>query len=164
MKATKLAEPGVAKDKVTIVYDMMHHSTGLMARTLAEGIKAEGVAVKVCPLKDGRFERTHQNNDNNDIFDSKAMLVGSPTRKGVADFLRYLQGIQSGGLDAKKIGFAFGSHDRHGSRIKIINEELTKAGVEVINDGYAVLWKPDAVELTKCYELGQEVARRVKAM
>ena len=43
-------------------------------------------------------------------------------------------------------------------------ETLKKAGIETINDGYEVLYKPDAAELKKCYELGQDVARRVKAM
>ena len=45
-----------------------------------------------------------------------------------------------------------------------MTEGLKKAGIETINDGYEVLYKPDAAELKKCYELGQDVARRVKAM
>ena len=83
---------GVSKNKVTIVYDTMHHSTDLMAQTIAEGIMAEGVAVKVCILKDGKFEGTHRTNVVTEILDSKAVLVGSPTLQDevyptVADFL-----------------------------------------------------------------------------
>ena len=92
---------GVAKNKVTIVYDTMHHSTDLMAQTLAEGIMSEGVAVKVCLLKDGRFEGTHRSNVVTEILDSKALLVGSPTLQDevyptVADFLSYLHGVRPG--------------------------------------------------------------------
>ena len=43
-------------------------------------------------------------------------------------------------------------------------EGLKKAGIETINDGYEVLYKPDAAELEKLYELGREVARKAKAM
>ena len=149
---------GVAKDKVTIVYDTMHHSTDLMAQTLAEGIMAEGVAVKVCLLKDGRFEGTHRSNVVTDILDSKAVLVGSPTLQDevyptVADFLSYLHGVPGPACD-KKIGFAFGSHGGQGGAVKIITEGLKKAGIETINDGYEVLYKPDAAELARCYGAG----------
>ena len=160
---------GVAKDKVTIVYDTMHHSTDLMVQTLAEGVMAEGVAVKVCLLKDGRFEGTHRSNVVTEILDSKAVLVGSPTLQDevyptIADFLSYLHGVRPGRLATKKIGFAFGSHGGQGGAVKIITEGLKKAGIETINDGYEVLYKPDAAELARCYELGREVAHRVKKM
>jgi coenzyme F420H2 oxidase len=160
---------GVSKNKVTIVYDTMHHSTDLMAQTLAEGIMSEGVAVKVCILKDGKFEGNHRSNVVTEILDSKAVLIGSPTLQDevyptVADFLSYLHGVRPGRLAAKKIGFAFGSHGGMGGAIKIITEGMKKAGIETISDGYELLYKPDAGELKKCYELGQDVARRVKAM
>ena len=45
-----------------------------------------------------------------------------------------------------------------------MTEGLKKAGIETINDGFEVLYKPDAAELAKCYAIGQDIARRVKAM
>lgn len=160
---------GVSKDKVTIVYDTMHHSTDLMAQTIAEGVMAEGVAVKVCILRDGKFEGNHRSNVVTEVLDSKAVLVGSPTIQDevyptVADFLSYLHGIRPGKLTAKKIGLAFGSHGGQGGAIKIITEGLVKAGIEPVSEGYELLYKPDAAELAKCYELGRDIARRVKAM
>jgi len=160
---------GVSKNKVTIVYDTMHHSTDLMAQTIAEGIMAEGVAVKVCILRDGKFEGNHRSNVVTEILDSKAVLVGSPTLQDevyptVADFLSYLHGVRPGRLSAKKIGLAFGSHGGQGGAIKIITEGLKKAGIEPINDGYELLYKPDKDELARCYALGQDIARRVRAM
>jgi len=34
----------------------------------------------------------------------------------------------------------------------------------VINDGYEVYYKPDEAELKKCYEIGRDIARRIKSM
>ena len=36
---------GVCKDKVTLIYDTMHHSTQKMAASIAEGIMSEGFEV-----------------------------------------------------------------------------------------------------------------------
>jgi len=160
---------GAAKDKVTIVYDTMHHSTDLMAQSIAEGVMAEGVAVKVCLLKDGKFEGTHRSNVVTEILDSKAVLVGSPTLQDevyptVADFLSYLHGVRPGRLGKQKIGFAFGSHGGQGGAVRIMTRGLEAAGIEPISDGYELLYKPNAEELEKCYALGQDVARRVKMM
>jgi len=160
---------GVSKNKVTIVYDTMHNSTGLMAQTIAEGIMAEGVAVKVCILKDGKYEGCHRSNVVTEILDSKAVLVGSPTLQDevyptVADFMSYFHGVRPGRLGTKKIGCAFGSHGGQGGAVRIITEGLRNAGIEVVNDGYEVLYKPAAAELNACYELGQDIARRVKQM
>ena len=160
---------GIAKNKVTIVYDTMHHSTDRMAQMIAEGVMSEGVAVKVCLLKDGRYEGNHRSNIVSDVLDSKAVLVGSPTLQDevyptVADFLSYLHGLQPGRLTHKKIGCAFGSQGGHGGAVAIITEALKKAGIETVNDGFEIYYRPDGAELKKCYELGQDIARRVKAM
>jgi hypothetical protein len=45
-----------------------------------------------------------------------------------------------------------------------MTDGLRKAGIEPINEGYELLYKPDAKELEKCYAIGQDIARRVKAM
>jgi hypothetical protein len=147
----------------------MHHSTDRMAQMIAEGVMSEGVAVKVCLLKDGRYEGNHRSNIVSDVLDSKAVLVGSPTLQDevyptVADFLSYLHGLQPGRLTHKKIGCAFGSQGGHGGAVAIITECLKKAGIETINDGFEIYYRPDSAELKKCYELGQDIARRVKAM
>jgi len=160
---------GVARDKVTIVYDTMHGSTDAMAKAFAEGIMDEGVEVKVCILKDGKSEGTHRSNIVPDMLDSKAILVGSPTLQNqmyptVADFLSYLKGLDPGKLTHKKLGFAFGSHGGHGGTIKLITADLKAAGIEVINDGFEVYYKPDMTEIERCTEMGREIARRVKSL
>jgi len=160
---------GEAKDKVTIVYDTMHGSTTGMAYALAEGVMAEGVDVQVCILKDGKADGTHRSNVVTHVLESKAVLIGSPTLQDevyptVADFLSYLHGVNPGRLGKKKIGCAFGSHGGKGGAIKIVTEGLKKAGIETINDGYEVLYRPNPDEIRHCIELGRDVAKRVKKM
>ncbi|HRR88255.1 MAG TPA: FprA family A-type flavoprotein, partial [Methanoculleus sp.] len=113
---------GVSKDKVTIVYDTMHGSTTMLAKAIAEGVMAEGVDLRVCLLRDGRYEGTHRSDIVTEILDSKAVLVGSPTLQDevlptVAGFLSYLRGLQPGRLTAKKIGCGFGSHGGMGGAV-----------------------------------------------
>ncbi|WP_026068846.1 FprA family A-type flavoprotein [Methanomassiliicoccus luminyensis] len=160
---------GASKDKVTIVYDSMHGSTGTLAKAFAEGIMEEGVEVKVCLLKDGKSEGTHRSNIMADVLDSKALLVGSPNLQNqlyptVADFLSYLKGLKPGKLGKKKLGFAFGSHGGSVVAIKLISADLKAAGIDVINDGFGVQYRPESADLERATELGRDLARRVKAL
>jgi flavorubredoxin len=82
----------------------------------------------------------------------------------VADFLSYLKGLEPGKLANKKIGFAFGSHGGHGGAIKLVTADMKAAGIDVINDGFEVYYKPDGNELERCFEMGRDIARRVKAL
>jgi len=79
----------------------MHGSTTMLAKAIAEGVMAEGVDLRVCLLRDGRYEGTHRSDIVTEILDSKALLVGSPTLQDevlptVAGFLSYLRGLQPG--------------------------------------------------------------------
>lgn len=159
---------GVAKDKVTIVYDTMHGSTTMMAKAIAEGVMAEGADVRVCLLADGRYEGTHRSDVVTEVLDSKAILVGSPTLQDevlptVAGFLSYLRGLSPGRLGAKKIGCAFGSHGGMGGAVARAEDALKAAGIEVIDGGFQVNYRPDGDELARAYDLGRRVAREIRA-
>ncbi|MDK2891078.1 MAG: coenzyme oxidase [Methanoculleus sp.] len=159
---------GVAKDKVTIVYDTMHGSTAMMAKAIAEGVMAGGADVRVCLLRDGRYEGTHRSDVVTEVLDSKAVLVGSPTLQDevlptVAGFLSYLRGLAPGRLGAKKIGCAFGSHGGMGGAFAQAEEALKAAGIEVIDGGFQVNYRPDDDELARAYELGRKVAQEIRA-
>nr|WP_303714199.1 FprA family A-type flavoprotein [Methanoculleus marisnigri] len=159
---------GVAKDKVTIVYDTMHGSTAMMAKAIAEGVMAGGADVRVCLLRDGRYEGTHRSDVVTEVLDSKAVLVGSPTLQDevlptVAGFLSYLRGLAPGRLEAKKIGCAFGSHGGLGGAFARAEEALKAAGIEVIDGGFQVNYRPDDDELARAYELGRKVAQEIRA-
>lgn len=160
---------GVSKDKVTIVYDTMHGATDTMAKALADGAMDGGLEVKVCLLKDGRYEGCHRSDIVTEMLDSKALLVGSPTLEDevlptVAGFLSYIRGLRPGRLTQKKVGFAFGSHGGHGGAVKQITDDLKTAGIDVIEDGIEVYFRPDVGEREACYKAGLALAERVKSM
>jgi len=140
----------------------------MMAKAIAEGVMAGGADVRVCLLRDGRYEGTHRSDVVTEVLDSKAVLVGSPTLQDevlptVAGFLSYLRGLAPGRLEAKKIGCAFGSHGGLGGAFARAEEALKAAGIEVIDGGFQVNYRPDDDELARAYELGRKVAQEIRA-
>ncbi|MGE4375206.1 MAG: FprA family A-type flavoprotein, partial [Methanoculleus sp.] len=63
----------------------------------------------------------------------------------------------------KKIGCGFGSHGGMGGAVARIEEALKEAGIEVIDGGFHVNYRPDEDELTRAYELGRRVAQEIRA-
>jgi flavorubredoxin len=147
-----------SKEKVLIIYDTMWESTAQMAKAMLEGIREEGVEVKLMNItKTGRTAIMKE------VLDAKALLIGSPTLNNgmyptVADFLCYMKGLRPQG----KIGLAFGSFGWGGGATKAIEEELKATGVEIIEPALHYQFLPDKEELNQCKELGRKVALRVK--
>jgi anaerobic nitric oxide reductase flavorubredoxin len=149
---------GETKKKALVVYDTMWDSTDRMARAVAEGLASEGLETRLYNLT-----RSDQSDIVKEVLDSKALLIGSPTLNNgmfptVAMFLCYLKGLRPKG----KIGAAFGSHGWAGGAVKAIEQELTQAGVQLVESGLAVKFVPDPDELKRCFEFGKIVADRVK--
>jgi ferredoxin len=93
------------QQKAVVVYDTMWHSTERMAEAIHAGITAEGVVSMPMNLR-----AYHRSEIMTEIFDARAVVVGSPTLNNglfptVADFLCYLRGLKP----RHKIGAAFGS-------------------------------------------------------
>ena len=145
------------EDQITIVYDTMWQSTRKMAEAIAQGIYevSPQTTVKICNI-------THD--DKNDvlteIFQSKAVLVGSPTINygfsfAIAGLLEMMKGLK---LKKKKAG-AFGSFGWSGEAVKLINEHLTESGLELVNEGINKKWVPDQTMLDDCVAYGREFAK-----
>jgi len=150
---------GEAKKKVLIVYDTMWASTEKMAKAMLEGISSEGVEVKLFRLPVS---------DNGDIIgellETKGLLLGSATVNNgvlptVAPFLREMEGLRP----RNKIAAAFGSYGWGGGATATIEKALKGAGMELAAPAMTVKWVPDKTELQKCYEYGQEFAKKIKA-
>ncbi|MBO7610474.1 MAG: anaerobic nitric oxide reductase flavorubredoxin [Muribaculaceae bacterium] len=146
-------------NQVTIAYDTMWQSTRLMAQAIADGIREilPDTTVKL-------YNVAHE--DKNDvlteIFHSRAVLIGSPTINygisfAVAGLLEMIKGLKL----KKKKAAAFGSYGWSGDAVKIINEHLTSAGLEVLGDGLKMLWVPDQEALAQCTEYGREIAKQL---
>ena len=150
---------GVSKNKVVIVFDTMWGSTDKMARAIAEGATSEGVDVKLLKLR-----ASDPTEAMTEILDAKAVVVGSPTLNNgmfptLGSFLTYATGLKPKG---KLWGF-FGSYGWGGGALKSMIETVRKAGFEVHEPSVEVKYVPEREDLKKCFELGQQIAVKIKA-
>ena len=146
--------------QATIVYDTMWQGTQHLATAIADGMRKADptLMVKVHALGKG-----DKNDALTDIFRSKLVLVGSPTvNRGVlSPIASILSQIHELGFKQKKAA-AFGSYGWSGESVKVINEGLKAAGLELIHEGYRTTWDPDAESLAAAQKMGMELAEALK--
>jgi flavorubredoxin len=144
--------------KVVVVFDTMWGSTDMMARAIEEGAAGEGVEVKVLKLR-----ATDNTDIVTEILDAKAVIVGSPTLNSqmfptLSSFLTYITGLKPKG----KLWAFFGSYGWGGGAVRGMAEIAKKAGFEVYEPTIEVKYVPDADDLKKCVDFGQQIARKIK--
>jgi flavorubredoxin len=61
-----------------------------------------------------------------------------------------------------KYAASFGSYGWSGESVKMINEELTKAGFTLIDEGFKTLWTPDEDVTEKLREYGRNFAAKLQ--
>jgi flavorubredoxin len=149
---------GEVKEKVLVIYDTMWGSTEIMANEVVEAIRAAGVEVKLLNLR-----KNTRNHIMKEMLDAAAFAVGSPTLNNglfptVGDFLVYLKGLRP----QKKKAVAFGSYGWGGGAVKIVEQELKNAGIEVLEPGLQVKYRPYEKELERCRKLGEQLAAVAK--
>lgn len=144
------------ENQVTIIYDSMWNATRRMAEMIAEGIKSANsdIAIKIF-----NSSKSDKNDIITEVFKSKAILVGSSTiNKGIlsstAGILEMIKGLSF----KNKKAAAFGSYGWGGESVKMITEELNKAGLEVVNEGIRELWYPGDEEAQRCKAFGENFA------
>lgn len=145
------------ENQVTIIYDSMWNATRRMAEMIAEGIKSANsdIAIKIF-----NSSKADKNDIITEVFKSKAILVGSSTiNKGIlsstAGILEMIKGLSF----KNKKAAAFGSYGWGGESVKMITEELNKAGLEVVNEGIRELWYPGDEEEQRCKTFGENFAK-----
>jgi anaerobic nitric oxide reductase flavorubredoxin len=149
---------GKADLRVAIIYDTMWHSTEQMTVPIMQGIKDEGVDVKVVKLRADPVSFAVK-----EFWKARGCLIGSPTLNNsmfptLAQFLVYLRGLKP----RNRIAGAFGSYGWGGGAVRDIYEELKKMDIEVVEQGLQVLYKPSAEDHKHCYDFGREFANKVK--
>ncbi|KPK45805.1 MAG: MBL fold metallo-hydrolase [Nitrospira bacterium SM23_35] len=149
---------GKADLRVVIIYDTMWHSTEHMTLPLMQGIKDEGVDVKIVKLRANPISLAVK-----EFWKARGCLVGSPTLNNsmfptIAEFLTYLKGLRP----KNRLVGAFGSYGWMGGAVRDVCEEFRKMGLEMIEDGVQVVYKPSAEDEKRCYEFGREFANRIK--
>ena len=147
---------GKADLRVVIVYDTMWHSTEHMTIPLMEGIKSAGVDVEVIKLRATPMSAAIKR-----MWESRAMLVGTPTLNNimfpsVAEFLTHLRGLRP----KNRLTGAFGSFGWGGGAVKEAYEAFKKMGLETVEPGVEVLYRPSPGDDKKCFEFGKQFAEK----
>ena len=142
--------------RVVIVYDTMWHSTEHMSIPIMEGIKSAGVDVDVLKLRSTPMSVAIKR-----VWESRAMLVGTPTLNNimfpsVAEFLTHLRGLRP----KNRMAGAFGSYGRGGGAVKEAYELLKKMGLETVEPGVEVIYRPSPDDDKKCFEFGKQFAEK----
>ncbi|MDD5679847.1 MAG: flavodoxin domain-containing protein, partial [Candidatus Omnitrophica bacterium] len=146
------------KDKIVIIYETMWGATEKMARKMCDGIVAAGVPVKVFDINTS--DRTEVIKE---MLDAKGYLIGSSTHDNdmlpaIAGFLEFLNGLKP----KNRVASAFGSYGWSGGAVKLVEDVLGEAGIEVIKPGIAFKYVPDQNELKLCYEFGNNFAKNLR--
>lgn len=142
--------------RVVIVYDTMWHSTERMTIPIMEGIKAAGVDVDVLKLRSTPMSVAIKR-----VWESRAMLVGTPTLNNimfpsVAEFLQHLRGLRP----KSRMAGAFGSYGWGGGAVKEAYEHFKKMGLETVEPGIEVIYRPSPDDDKKCFEFGKQFAEK----
>ncbi len=149
---------GKADLAAVIIYDTMWHSTELMSDPIMNGIKDEGVPCKVIKLRS-----TPMSEAIKEFWRARGCLIGTPTINNVmfpsiAEFLYHLAGLRP----KDRIVGGFGSYGWGGGAVKEAYARFQQMGLETVEPGFQVLYKPSAEDMDRCYEFGRDFAKRLK--
>lgn len=148
------------ENQVTIVYDTMWNATRKMAESIAQGIRMVNPELTVKLFNSARSDKT---DIIAEVFRSKAVLVGSPTvNNGYLSSIAAILDEMKGMKFKNKKAAAFGSYGWSGEVLKLLNEELQKAGFEIIDEGIRLLWVPDDEGFAQCVEMGKRIGENLK--
>ena len=148
------------ENQISIVYDTMWNATRHMAEAIAAGIRAADPEVTVKLFNASKSDKT---DIIAEIFRSKALVLGSPTVNNgylyaIAGQLELIKGAKF----KKKKAAAFGSYGWSGEAVKLMEEELAKAGFELVSPGKRSVWEPDKAVLEEYEAFGRELAEKFR--
>jgi anaerobic nitric oxide reductase flavorubredoxin len=148
-----------SENQISIIYDTMWDGTRMLAEHIAKGIKQADNKVTVKLLN---ISRRDINDVVTEVFKSKAILLGSPTiNKGILNAMSALIDMVTGLKFKSKKAAAFGCYGWSGESVKILNDHLSKAGFEVIGEGFKTLWQPGDEALAEALEFGKAFAGKI---
>lgn len=148
-----------AKDKVSIIYDTMWHSTEKMANAILSGLQQEGIS----HIKMLHARKNHRSDIITEVLDSKAVILGSATLNNnimpaMADIVTYMKGLRP----KDKIGAAFGSYGWSGEAVKHLNAFMEEMKFDIVDQGVRIKNVPAHETLKDCVELGRNIGKAIK--
>jgi flavorubredoxin len=143
--------------RAVILYDTMWQATRRMAEAVGDGLRDKGVDFKLFHVA-----VTDRNDVISEIFQAKAIIIGSPTLNNcllptVTPILEDCRGLKFRG----KIGAAFGSYGWSGESVKLIEEHFEACKIPLAAEGVKARWQPNTDDLAACRELGRKVGQSV---
>ncbi len=143
--------------RAVIVYATMWQSTATMARSIAEGLDAEGVKVTMCPLS-----KTHRSDVATQLLEASTLIVGCPNLNSgmfptIADILTYMKGLKP--KKHELAAAAFGSYGWSPAAAKQATSFLEEMNCEILSDPLQIKWRPDGSNLEQCYEFGRNIGQ-----
>ncbi len=147
------------KNKVLIVYETMWGATEKMAKAILEGVKDNGVEVKLYDITVS--DRTEIITE---LLDAKGLIVGSSTHDNnilptIAGFLDFVKGLKI----KNRYGAAFGSYGWSGESVKIVEEILRLSGIEIIVPSISIKYMPSEEDIKLCYTFGENFVKKILA-
>ncbi len=148
---------GKADLRVVLIYDTMWQSTEHMTVPIMEGIRAAGVDAEVIKLRATPMSLAIKR-----FWESRGALIGTPTLNNimfpsVAEFLQHLRGLRP----KNRITGAFGSFGWGGGAVKEAYAALKQMGLETVEPGMEVLYRPGPEDEKQCFEFGKQFAEKV---
>jgi anaerobic nitric oxide reductase flavorubredoxin len=149
---------GEAQPRALVVYETMWGSTAEIARAILEGIVEAGVEGQLFAVP-----QTDHTTVVGALLESKGIVVGSATHNrrpllNVAALMEDLVGLRP----VKKIGAAFGSHGWGGGAVSLLEKRLQESGIEVVQEGLALAWRPTPEERAKAVAFGRAFGEQVR--
>lgn len=142
---------------VVIAYVSAYGYTGMMAKEIAEGVRAQGVDVRLYDLVTDDCSGL-----STDLLHADGILLGSPTILGdalkpVYDLSTTMLPTIHGGKQAA----AFGSYGWTGEAVPNLTQRLQQLKMKV-SEGLRLRFMPSSDELAQCRTFGGEFAGKVK--
>jgi flavorubredoxin len=149
---------GETKPRVLVVYETMWGSTAEMARAILEGITEAGVEAQLFAVP-----QTDHTTVVGALLEARGIVVGSATHNRrpllhISALMEDLVGLRP----VKKIGAVFGSHGWGGGAVSVLEAELKEAGIEVVQEGLALAWRPTPEEREQAVAFGRAFGERIK--
>jgi flavorubredoxin len=129
-----------------------------MTYPIMQGIQDSGVDCKIIKLR-----ATPMSVAIKEFWKSRGCLVGTPTLNNimfpsVAEYLTHLRGLRP----RNRIAGAFGSFGWGGGAVKEAYEEFKRMGLEIVEPGAQVNYRPSVDDDKACYEFGKAFAQKVR--
>jgi flavodoxin short chain len=141
--------------KAVIIYDSRSGNTGMMAKAIEEGMKADGVEVS---------SKRAVNATAADVKDVDAVVLGAPTYHHdlMASMKTFLFEMEKADLKGK-VGAAFGSYGWSGESVQMMTDTMKHIfGMNVIEPGLKMLRRPSESGLKQCQEFGRKIVDKIK--